>query len=43
LSHTATIRLVWFLALVMWPVVTAIPAFLGALVAGTVLPRRGAQ
>ena len=39
LSTTSTIRPVWFLALVLWPAFTAVPAFLGALVAGAVLPR----
>jgi NADH-quinone oxidoreductase subunit M len=29
----------WLLALVVWPAVTGIPAFLGALVAGAVLTR----
>lgn len=32
-------RPTWLLALVIWPAVTAIPAFLGALVAGAVLAR----
>lgn len=40
LSRSSTIRPVWFLALVIWPVATALPAFLGALVAAAVLPRR---
>jgi hypothetical protein len=39
LSTTSTIRPVWLLALVIWPAVTAVPAFLGALVAGAVLQR----
>ncbi|HEV2018144.1 MAG TPA: hypothetical protein VGQ98_07520 [Gemmatimonadaceae bacterium] len=39
LSSASTIRPVWLLALVIWPAVTAVPAFLGALVAGAVLPR----
>ncbi len=39
LSGTSSLRPVWLLALVLWPVFTAIPAFLGALVAGTVLRR----
>ena len=36
---TSTIRPAWFLALVLWPVFTAVPAFLVALVAGAVLVR----
>jgi hypothetical protein len=39
LSTASTIRPVWLLALVIWPAVTAVPAFLGALVAGAVLQR----
>jgi len=39
LSTTSTIRPAWLLALVIWPAVTAIPAFLGALVAGAMLAR----
>src|SRR5690242_6039528 len=45
LFNTAEIRLTWLLALVVWPAVTAIPAFVGAYVAGAVLarlPRRAA-
>jgi len=38
-ATTSTIRPVWLLALVIWPAVTAVPAFLGALVAGAVLGR----
>ncbi len=33
------IRPGWFLALLLWPAVTAVPAFLGAFVMGAVLPR----
>ncbi len=39
LSTASAIRPVWLLALVIWPAVTAVPAFLGALVAGAVLSR----
>jgi len=39
LSTTSAIRPAWLLALVIWPAVTAVPAFLGALVAGAVLAR----
>jgi hypothetical protein len=39
LSIRAAIRPVWLLALVAWPVMTALPAFLVALVAGAVLPK----
>ena len=39
LSTASAIRPTWLLALVVWPAVTAIPAFLGALVAGAVLAR----
>lgn len=39
LATTSTIRPVWFLALVIWPTATAVPAFLGAYVAGAVLPK----
>lgn len=35
----SALRPTWLLALVVWPAVTAIPAFLGALVAGGVLAR----
>jgi hypothetical protein len=39
LSTTSTVRPVWLLALVLWPAVTAVPAFLGAFVAAVVLQR----
>jgi len=39
LSTASAIRPAWLLALVIWPAVTAIPAFLGALAAGAVLAR----
>lgn len=39
LSTASAIRPAWLLALVVWPAVTAVPAFLGALVAGIVLSR----
>jgi hypothetical protein len=39
LSTTSVIRPAWLLALVIWPAVTAVPAFLVALVAGAVLAR----
>jgi lysylphosphatidylglycerol synthetase-like protein (DUF2156 family) len=39
LSTTSSIRPVWFLALVAWPAITAVPAFLGALVAAAILRR----
>ena len=39
ISTASTLRPVWLLALVLWPVFTAAPAFVGALVAGTVLAR----
>jgi hypothetical protein len=39
LSSASTFRPVWVLALVLWPAFTAVPAFLGALVAGAVLRR----
>jgi hypothetical protein len=44
LSAASAIRPGWLLALVAWPAITAVPAFLGALVAGTLLQRirRGA-
>ena len=38
-STPSGIRPVWLLALLVWPAVTAIPAFLGALVMAAVLPR----
>lgn len=37
LLATSTLRPSWLLALVIWPAVTAVPAFLVALVAGAVL------
>lgn len=39
LSVAPTIRPTWFLALVLWPAVTALPAFLVALLVGAVLAR----
>jgi hypothetical protein len=39
LSTTSAIRPAWLLALVIWPAVTAVPAFLGALVAAELLAR----
>ena len=39
LSTTSTVRPAWLLALVIWPAVTAVPAFIGALVAAAVLAR----
>ena len=39
LSTAPGFRPAWLLAMVVWPAVTALPAFLGALVAGAVLPR----
>ena len=39
LSTAAGFRPVWLLALVLWPAFTAIPAYLGALVAGALLSR----
>jgi lysylphosphatidylglycerol synthetase-like protein (DUF2156 family) len=39
LSTATAIRPAWLLALVIWPAVTAVPAFLGALVAGAMLRR----
>jgi hypothetical protein len=38
-STTSGIRPAWFLALVLWPAITAVPAFVGALVAGMLLRR----
>ena len=45
LSSDSGIGPEWLLALVLWPLVTAVPAFLVALVAGTILARfpRGAD
>jgi uncharacterized protein YndB with AHSA1/START domain len=40
LLTAATIRPAWLLALVIWPAVTAVPAFIVALVGGTLLARR---
>jgi hypothetical protein len=40
LSTTSSFRPTWLLALVIWPAVTALPAFLGALVATAILSRR---
>ena len=39
LSTGTALRPAWLLALVLWPAITAIPAFLGALVATAVLSR----
>jgi hypothetical protein len=39
LSTTSMIHPRWLLALVIWPAVTAVPAFLAALLAGAVLTR----
>jgi hypothetical protein len=39
LSTASTIRPAWLLALVIWPAVTGVPAFLGALVAAAILKR----
>ena len=39
LSTTSALRPVWLLALMLWPVFTAVPAFVGALVAGALLRR----
>jgi hypothetical protein len=39
LTTASALRPTWLLALVVWPAVTAIPAFVGALVAGAVLAR----
>jgi hypothetical protein len=39
LSTASAIRPTWLLALVIWPAVTAVPAFCGALVAGAMLQR----
>ena len=36
---TSAIRPIWFLALVLWPAITAVPAFLVALMVATVLAR----
>jgi hypothetical protein len=37
LSTASGIRPVWLLAIVLWPAMTALPAFLGALAAGAML------
>ncbi len=39
LSAASAIRPTWLLALVLWPTVTAVPAFIGAFVAGALLRR----
>jgi len=39
ISNTSAVRPAWLLALVLWPAVTALPAFLVALVVGVVLER----
>ncbi|HET9012696.1 MAG TPA: hypothetical protein VFN38_12815, partial [Gemmatimonadaceae bacterium] len=39
LSTTSAIRPVWLLAIVLWPAFTALPAFVGAFVAGARLRR----
>ena len=39
LSTASATRPAWLLAIVIWPAVTGLPAFLGALVAGAMLPR----
>ncbi len=39
LSTASAIRPAWLLALVAWPAITAVPAFLVAIVAGAILPR----
>jgi hypothetical protein len=43
LRTTGTVRPSWFLALVLWPAFTAVPAFLAALVAAVVLARRSSS
>jgi hypothetical protein len=43
LSTASSIRPAWILALVLWPAITGVPAFLGALVAAAVLTRRNAH
>jgi hypothetical protein len=40
---TGTVRSVWYLALFLWPAFTAVPAYLAALVAATVLARRASS
>jgi hypothetical protein len=39
LATTSAVRPAWLLALVVWPAVTAVPAFLVALLAGALLAR----
>jgi hypothetical protein len=39
LSTTSELRPAWLLALVVWPVATALPAFIGALAAASLLTR----
>lgn len=41
LATEGTLRTVWLLALIAWPAFTAVPAFLVALTASTVLARLG--
>ena len=36
---TSALRPIWFLAIFLWPAITAVPAFLAALVAGLILAR----
>lgn len=43
LAIDATLRPLWLLALVLFPAITGIPAWLGAWVAGVVLSRRSRQ
>jgi len=43
LSSGSGIRPAWLIAIVIWPVMLAIPAFLGAYVAGSVLPSQSAE
>jgi hypothetical protein len=40
LSTASGFRPAWLVAIVVWPAMTALPAFLGALVAGAILSRR---
>jgi lysylphosphatidylglycerol synthetase-like protein (DUF2156 family) len=40
LATTSTIRPAWLIALVAWPAITAVPAFLGALAAGALSRRK---
>jgi hypothetical protein len=40
LSTSSAIRPIWLLSLVLWPVITALPGFVGAFVAAKVVPRR---